>query len=241
MSRTWPSRATGFNGSWAIASAREIRFRSHRTIRRESTDWILLTGRYRTTANLLDDFVQRSAGPHRRGALGVVGPIVAADVYRLTLCREQLRGNLALVLRQRGGYRSEALLQLCVLVLGRERLGPPQRQIERRAAVVDLVHLARGKAAVFEILADRLVERFRQQGCPPVARLRRDEFQRRHERAILAERIPAQMPFLHELLHVLWRRSAGAGLEHLTACEHRHDREHSRARSQFENREQVGE
>jgi hypothetical protein len=36
--------------------------------------------------------------------------------------------------------------------------------------------------------------------------------ERHGERQIVAERVPAQVALLHELLHVLGRRTAGAGL-----------------------------
>ncbi len=49
------------------------------------------------------------------------------------------------------------------------------------------------------------------------------------------------MPFFQELLHVLGRRTAGAGFEQSAALEQRHDREHAGACPQFEDREQVGE
>ena len=61
------------------------------------------------------------------------------------------------------------------------------------------------------------------------------------QREELAERVPAQVVLLHELLHVLGRRAAGAGLEQPAAVHQRHDREHLRARAELEDREQVGE
>ncbi len=56
----------------------------------------------------LDDGVQCSAGAHRRGAFRVFREVVAPNVNRLTLCRQQFTGNVALVLGQFRGYRSEA-------------------------------------------------------------------------------------------------------------------------------------
>jgi hypothetical protein len=79
------------------------------------------------------DCVQRNAGPHRCGALSVVREIIPPDVHRLALRRQQLLSNLARVRLQRGGYRSEALLQLPVFVLTGECLCPRQREKVRRA------------------------------------------------------------------------------------------------------------
>ena len=67
------------------------------------------------------------------------------------------------------------------------------------------------------------------------------ELERRREREELAERVPAQVVLLHELLDVLGRRAAGAGLEQPAAVHQRDDREHLRARAQLEDREQVGQ
>ena len=46
---------------------------------------------------------------------------------------------------------------------------------------------------------------------------------------------------LDELLHVLGRRAAGAGLEQAAAVHQRHDRQHLRAGAELEDREQVGQ
>jgi hypothetical protein len=56
------------------------------------------------------DRVQCSAGPHRCDTLIVVREIVPPDVHWFALRRQQLLRDLALGRRQRGGYRSEALL-----------------------------------------------------------------------------------------------------------------------------------
>ena len=61
------------------------------------------------------------------------------------------------------------------------------------------------------------------------------------EREELAEAVPAQVVLLHQLLHVLRRRTAGAGLEQAAAVDQRHDRQHLRRRAELEDREQVGE
>ena len=74
-----------------------------------------------------------------------------------------------------------------------------------------------------------------------VAGLRAEVLDRHGQRQELAERIPAQVVLLHELLHVLRRRAAGAGLVQPAAVEQRHDRQHLGARAELENREQIRE
>ena len=56
-----------------------------------------------------------------------------------------------------------------------------------------------------------------------------------------AHRIPAQVAFFLELLHVLGRRAASAGFEQAAAGHQRHDRQHLRAGAEFEDREEVGQ
>ena len=65
--------------------------------------------------------------------------------------------------------------------------------------------------------------------------------ERRCQREELAERVPAQVVLLQQLLDVLGRRPAGTGLEQSAAREQRHDRQHLGARADLEDREQVGE
>ena len=65
--------------------------------------------------------------------------------------------------------------------------------------------------------------------------------QRRGQREEFAERVPAQIVLLQELLHVLRRRAAGTGFEQPAAAQQRDDREHLRAGAELEDREEVGE
>ena len=57
----------------------------------------------------------------------------------------------------------------------------------------------------------------------------------------LTEAVPAQVVLLDQLLHVLGRRAAGAGLEQAAAVDQRDDREHLGAGAELEDREEVGE
>ena len=109
------------------------------------------------------------------------------------------------------------------------------------AAVVELADLARGRPAVLQQLAGGRVERLGEQLRARVAGLLGEQLERDRQREELAERVPAQVVLLHELLDVLGRRAAGAGLEQAAAVHQRHDREHLRARAELEDREQVGQ
>ena len=69
----------------------------------------------------------------------------------------------------------------------------------------------------------------------------RQMLERRAQREELAERIPAQIAFFLELLDVLGRRAAGAGLEHAAARQQRNDRQHLGRGAELHDREQVGQ
>ncbi len=81
--------------------------------------------------------------------LVVVGAVVATDVGRAALDREQLLVDRLLLLGQPLGQRGERRGQLGVLGLPGQLLGPVQRQVEVAAAVVDAADPpARGLALV---------------------------------------------------------------------------------------------
>src|SRR5512133_1558765 len=115
------------------------------------TAWVLL--------QRVDDCVQRRAGAHRRSRLLRIRPVVAAEVQRLPLGADQLGVDLLRVLPELLRDLHEAGLELLVLRLRGEGLGPVEREVEVAAAVVDLADLAGRGLVVVEELADRLVER----------------------------------------------------------------------------------
>ncbi len=92
----------------------------------------------------VDHGVKGGAGAHHRAGLGGIRCIVAADVGRLALDGIELVDDLLLVLGQRSGDGGEVGLQLRVLGLRGERLGPVHGQVEMAAAVVQLARLGRG-------------------------------------------------------------------------------------------------
>ena len=185
--------------------------------------------------------LKRGARAHGRGDELVVGEVVATDVDRRALHRVELVDDLVLVGAQRLGDRGEARRQLGVVGLCRQLPRPVEREVEVAAAVVELVHLARRRAVLVEHRAGGAVERVGEQLRGRVVGLLREELERRRQREELAERVPAEVVLLHELLHVLGRRTAGTGLEQATAVHERHDREHLGAGAELHDREQVGE
>src|SRR5665213_2472567 len=109
------------------------------------------------------------------------------------------------------------------------------------AAVIDFADLARRVAVELEELADGGVERLGENLRLGVLVGLRQMFERRAEGEELAERIPAQIALLLELLHVLGRRAAGTGLEKTAARQQRNDRQHLGRGAQLHDREQVGQ
>src|SRR5262245_19063223 len=108
--------------------------------------------------------------------------VIAAHVDGLALRGEDLgvdlRGILAALLR----HSPEPRPELGVLGARRQRLGPVERQVEVAAAVVDLPDLARRRLVVVEELADRLVERLREERGALVAERAGDVLERGGER-----------------------------------------------------------
>ena len=67
------------------------------------------------------------------------------------------------------------------------------------------------------------------------------EFERFTQGAEFAKAVPTQVVFFHQLLHVLWCRTASAGFEQAAALHQRYDRQHLGRGAQFQNWEQVGQ
>ena len=172
----------------------------------------------------------------------VVGAVVAAEVDRVALDGDQLVGDRLLVRRRAsrpGGERSR-----------------PARG-RRPAAPAPGPSTSRGRSASRGCRSSRpcgraICSRSRN---VPVARSRVSPRilacglscgrgvlgERLGQGEELAEAVPAQVVLLDQLLHVLGRRAAGAGLEQAAAVDQRDDREHLGAGAELEDREQVGE
>ena len=91
------------------------------------------------------------------------------------------------------------------------------------------------------MLADGLIQRFRQQLCPVVLKHLAEMLKRGHQSAELPQGIPPQMPLLQKLLHMTRRRTAGPRFKQPAALQQRHHRKHLRAGTQLQDREQVGQ
>ena len=173
--------------------------------------------------------------------LGRVGAVVAADVGGRALHGEQLAGDLLLVGGQRLGEPAERGGELGVVGLRGELLRPVEGEVEVAAAVVDLADAAGGRLVLVEERAGRPVERVGEHLGPGVAGGRGEVLEADGQGEELAEAVPAQVVLLDELLHVLGRRTAGAGLEQPAAVDQRDDRQHLGAGAELHDREQVGE
>src|SRR3546814_7498806 len=85
--------------------------------------------------------VEGLARTHHRCGLGVVGGVVAADVDRRALHRQELVGDLGLLLGEELGQRGDLRGQVGVVGLRGQGLRPVERQVEVAAPVVELVDL----------------------------------------------------------------------------------------------------
>ncbi len=138
-------------------------------------------------------------------------------------------------------HLGELGLQFLVLVLRGQRLRPVKGEVEVAAAVVDLADLAGRRLVVVEELGEGLVHGHAQQLGLGIVEGGAQVLQGGAEGRELAERIPAQVAFLDELLDVLGGRAAGAGLEQAATGQQRDDGEHLGAGAQFHDREEVGQ
>ena len=167
--------------------------------------------------------------------------VVASDVDRLSLGRDQLLVDLRLVLLEPFGDVAEFCLELRVLRLPGECFCPVHREVEVAAAVVDLADLPRGGFVVVEKLPDRIVEGLCENPGLVVVEGSGEVLERRRQRGELTERVPAEVAFLDELLNVLRSGASCSGLEQSASGEEGNDREHLRAGSDLENGEEVGQ
>ena len=137
------------------------------------------------------------------------------------------------------GDRGEDRFQFSVLSLGGERLGPVEREVEVAAAVVDAGDFAGGRFVFDQELARRGVQGVGEDFGLGDAEGFAEVFERNSDGQKLAERIPAQVVLLGELLHVFRRGAAGTRFEESAAIHQRHDGKHLGAGAEFEDREQV--
>lgn len=118
-------------------------------------------------------------------------------------------------------------------VLGRQRLRPVEGEVEGAAAVVEFLGLARRRLVRAEEAADGVVERLAEQLGLGIARAQRHVLKGNGQGQILAQRVPAQVVLVQELLNVLGRRAAGARLKQPAARQQRHNAQHLGRRAQL--------
>ncbi len=137
---------------------------------------------------------------------------------------------------------AKTCLQLRIVALRGEGLRPVEGEIEVAAAVVERAEFASGATCfprgIWPVAASSVSARTLAFGVP-VASARCSK--RGGQGEEFAERIPAQVVFGGELLHVLGRGAAGAGFEQAAAVHQRDDGEHLGAGADFEDGEEVGE
>ena len=185
--------------------------------------------------------VERRRGAHHGRRLVGVGAVVATEVDGRALDGEQLAGDLLLVLAQRLGQPGERRRQVRVVGLRGQLLGPVQGEVEVAAAVVDLADPPGRRLVLVEERAGGPVERVGEHLGAGVAGRDGVLLEADGQGEELAEAVPAQVVLLDQLLHVLRRRAAGAGLEQPAAVDQRDDRQHLGAGAELHDREQVGE
>ena len=107
--------------------------------------------------------------------------------------------------------------------------------------VIEFTNLTSRRAVEFENLAVSFIQRIGQDLSLLVAILQRDLFECRHKCEVFTERIPAEVVFGEELLHLLRSRSTCTSFIEATTSHERHDGEHLCRSTNFENREEVRE
>ena len=179
----------------------------------------------------------------RRAALALAssGQVVAADVDGLALHGEQFGDDLRFVRGELFGDGGEDRFQFGVVVLRGEGLRPSRgrgRSGEPRLSMVPSLRPGeRSLSRNLPVAASSVSASTLAFGSLKVSAMCSKDGGEREE---LAERIPAQVVFLDELLDVFRRGAAGTGFEESAAVHERDDREHLGAGADFEDREEVG-
>mmetsp|Transcript_23331 Transcript_23331/g.40565 ORF Transcript_23331/g.40565 Transcript_23331/m.40565 type:complete len:238 (+) Transcript_23331:3920-4633(+) len=129
--------------------------------------------------------------------------------------------------------------KLRVIRLCRQRLRPIERKEEVAVAVVGLTDLApRGLVVIQNALRGR-IHGLAQNGGLGIAIHGPEVLQAFAQRTELAQRIPAQVIFLDQLLHVFGGRTAGTRFKQPAAIHQLDDGQHLGRGAQFEDREEV--
>ena len=135
--------------------------------------------------------------------------VITTDVHGLPLCCGQFGDDLVLRGGECFGNGFESCRKLGIVRVVRHSLRPVESEVIMAATIVDFVDLARRRFVFLEIAAVGLVQGIGDDLCPFTASLGGNVLYRYGEGEELSQRIPAQMTFLDELLHVLGRRTTG--------------------------------
>ena len=125
--------------------------------------------------------------------------------------------------REFTGHRDEIFLQREVIGLPGQGLGPEKREVKMAAAIVEGAELASGAFVLFEEFRRGGVEGVGEDLGLFVAGRFGQVLEGGSQGEEFAERIPAQVVFLGELLDVLRSRTAGPGFEESPAVHQRDD------------------
>jgi hypothetical protein len=190
----------------------------------------------------VDDRVEGRAGAHLLVGQRVLGQVVAPDVHRPPLGRQQLGDDRPPRFRPASRHRREP---------SRERRDPsparpapaPSRAPGRRSPRLSISRAPCARAAaVLEVPAHRLVEGVGQQrvalALPVLSAISSSEGD---QRAVLAERVPAQVALFRNCCTCLGAEPPAPVSKSPPPVHQRHDREHAGAGAQLEDREEVGQ
>ncbi len=91
------------------------------------------------------------------------------------------------------------------------------------ASIVRFINLSRRGSVVIQEITGGFIQGLGQNFCSRVSRYIRQVFQRRRKGKKLAKRIPTQVIFFLELLHMFWCGAAGTGFKKPSTVHQRHD------------------
>mmetsp|Transcript_9903 Transcript_9903/g.31815 ORF Transcript_9903/g.31815 Transcript_9903/m.31815 type:complete len:258 (-) Transcript_9903:2034-2807(-) len=244
MRRTGGARTRRVAARGAVRRLKSRTSREKKALRNRKVgsggDWLRLEGLL-FADEAIDDFVEGGGGAHDGLGEDVVDPVVAAEVGGVAGAGLELGDDGGLVLLESAGDRGVDVGDGEVVLLVGKRSGPVLGEVVVGAAVVELADLALGRLVVGEDHPGGLVECLSDEGGAGVVGLVGEVLDGDGEGEELAERVPPEVVLLLELLDVLGRRAAGAGLEEAAAGEERDDGEHLGRGAELEDGEEVGE
>src|SRR5450759_777674 len=125
----------------------------------------------------------------------------------------QLFINLGLICSKLLGNLGKTCLQFLVFGLSGKSLCPVQCDVEMAAPVIDLADFTRRVPVVIQKLRRSLVKRISKKLSFFIFEGVSQMLQRNSQRQEFTKRIPSQIPFLLELLHMFWCRASCTCLE----------------------------